>query len=511
MRTFLSKYWVLILIVFAKFILQYALVNPYYELHRDEFLHLDQSDHISFGFISLPPFTSIISKLIFLLGGGEFWVKFFPALAGALTIVTAWLITEELGGGIRAKLLVSLALLFSVLTRLNMLFQPNSVDILAWTLIFLALIRYFRRSDPKQLIYLAVFAAIGFYNKYNVVFLLTGIAAGIFLTSQRKILKQRHFWIAVLILAVLLIPNIIWQVRHDFPVIDHMRILKENQLDNNSGSGFLLSQIKIFFGSLPLIVIGITALLLYKPFRPYRFVAIAFITVLALFSVFRAKDYYALGIYPVIFAFAGIYLDKALGYRTATALISFLVIFNLALFAALARYVMPAMPPEQIIRNSKTFEKFGMLRWEDGKNHSLPQDFSDMTGWKEMADKALEAYRMIPEEEHAGTLVFCDNYGQTGALNYYNRGKMKEAYSFNTDYIYWLERIPYIKNVILVGEMTEDSIAKMFTEYRQTGVVENQYAREKGTGIFLFTGADPAFTEFFYNEAERRKRELDIF
>src|SRR5512133_3057361 len=123
MRNFIYKYWPLLIIVAVKFILQYTLVNPYYELHRDEFLHLDQARHLAFGYISVPPLTSMISKLIFLLGGSEFWVKFFPALFGALTIVITWVIIEEPGGKTWSKLVVSSALLFSVMVRINLLFQ----------------------------------------------------------------------------------------------------------------------------------------------------------------------------------------------------------------------------------------------------------------------------------------------------------------------------------------------------------------------------------------------------
>jgi hypothetical protein len=77
---------VLIGFIALKFFLQYFLISPEYELHRDEFLHLDQAHHPAWGYRSVPPFTSLISSLIFLLGGGVFWVKFFPALFGALTL-----------------------------------------------------------------------------------------------------------------------------------------------------------------------------------------------------------------------------------------------------------------------------------------------------------------------------------------------------------------------------------------------------------------------------------------
>ena len=54
----------LLVIIILKFILHYALVNPVYELHRDEYLHLDQARHLAWGYYSVPPLTSWIAWLI---------------------------------------------------------------------------------------------------------------------------------------------------------------------------------------------------------------------------------------------------------------------------------------------------------------------------------------------------------------------------------------------------------------------------------------------------------------
>jgi len=51
----------------------------------------------------------------------------------------------------------------------------------------------------------------------------------------------------------------------------------------------------------------------------------------------------------------------------------------------------------------------------------------------------------------------------------------------------------------------------MFKEIRLTGTVENEYAREKDTGIYLLTGASDFFTVVFYNKVEERKKKLEIF
>ena len=110
-----------------KFALQYILLSPEYELQRDEFLHLDQANHLAWGYFSVPPITSWISSIIKLLGNSVFWVKFFPALFGALTITVVWKTIEELKGNTFALILGATCVLFSALLRLNTLYQPNSL------------------------------------------------------------------------------------------------------------------------------------------------------------------------------------------------------------------------------------------------------------------------------------------------------------------------------------------------------------------------------------------------
>lgn len=187
----------------------------------------------------------------------------------------------------------------------------------------------------------------------------------------------------------------------------------------------------------------------------------------------------------------------------------FWILILLIAVRLIMQYVL--VSPVEIRQNAAAFEKYGLLRWEDGKNHNLPQDFADMLGWREMAEKSLSAFAMIPTNELENTLIICNNYGQAGALNYYNRTKMPEAYSFNTDYIYWLPHLKKIQNILLVGKKPGQEIIDMFKDFKLTGVVENEYAREKDTGIYLLTGAKPALTEIFYNRVEDQKKKLDIF
>ncbi|MFY9151368.1 MAG: glycosyltransferase family 39 protein [Prolixibacteraceae bacterium] len=508
-QSYLGKYWILLLLVALKLVLQFMLVNPVYELHRDEFLHLDQAFHPAAGYISVPPFTSWTASIIYLLGGGIFWIRFFPAFFGALTIVFAWLTAEELGGKLPAKILTSVLLIFSVLARLNILFQPNSFDILAWTIVFYLLIRYVNSLQSKWLLILSVILALGFYNKYNIIFLIAGLFAAFLMTSHRTIFIKREFYLALAFCLILISPNIFWQIQNNFPVILHMKALNSSQLVNVNRADFLIDQLKFGLIGIPALA-AFWAIIFYKPFKSLRFIGWTFMVVIGLYTLAHAKNYYALGLYPVLIPIGSVYLE-IVARRWRFILFPLIAALSIAAFLLVAKYLMPFQSPEEIVANRATYENIGLLRWEDGKNHPLPQDFADMISWKEMADKSLAAWQMIPENELKNTLIFCDNYGQTGALNFYNRGKMPQAYSFNTDYAFWLPEIKQIRNVIKVGDVPEKEVSEMFTEVRLIGEVENEFAREKGTKIYLLTGANAHFTEWFNKLAAERKASFRIF
>ena len=112
--------------------------------------------------------TSWISFVIHALGGTVFWVKFFHAAFGAMTMVLVWKMIEKLNGSLYACLLGTLAVLISPLLRINLLYQPNSFDIFFWTLAFYILIRWIQTTENRWIYMVAIAIALGFYSKYNI-------------------------------------------------------------------------------------------------------------------------------------------------------------------------------------------------------------------------------------------------------------------------------------------------------------------------------------------------------
>ena len=504
----IKKRLILVFFILLKFLLQYLSINPVYELHRDEYLHLDLGNHLAWSYTTVPPITGWISFVILSMGKGVIWVKFFPALFGALIIVLVWKIIEELEGNLFALVLGVTGVVCSALLRINTLYHPNSLEYLIWTLVFYAVVKYIRTQDPKWVWVTFVSFAIGFLNKYNIAFLMLGLLPGLLISEHRKIVLDRTFYFALALAFVLVLPNLIWQVNHDFPVFRHMRTLASTQLVNVDRMGFLKEQLLFFTGSLVTLLAAFAAFFLYPPFKKYRIIFWTYVFVIAIYFYFRAKSYYAIGLYPVLLAFGAVYLEHLLKRGWILYLRPVLLLIPVAVTAALFPIIVPVLSPEQIVEKPEMFKTLGLLRWEDGLDHELPQDFADMLGWKELGKLVDKAFEKVDRTEL--TLVQCDNYGEAGAVNFYSKNTTGEALTIDADYMYWYPLDDgEIMNVILVkGPWDEDPERTrerdLVDSIELIGEITNSYAREKGTKVYLLKGAKVSVNEILREEIEKR-------
>ena len=228
-----------------------------------------------------------------------------------------------------------------------------------------------------------------------------------------------------------------------------------------------------------------------------------------IFLFFKAKSYYAIGLYPILIAFGAVYLEQAWKHGWKIYLRPVAIAVILLLFIPLLKLAFPIKSPAEIHVNDKAMKNLGMLRWEDGKDHALPQDFADMRGWKELAYKTDSVYTSL--NAPANTLVLCDNYGQAGAINYYSKYKDIQAVSMNADYINWFPLQKEIKHVILVQDEDDDDPGRekekpLFKTILLIGQIEDKNAREYGTKIYLLKDGLTSINKILEDEiAEREK------
>jgi 4-amino-4-deoxy-L-arabinose transferase-like glycosyltransferase len=493
-----------------KIIIPYLLQSPVYEPHRDEFLYLAEGHHLAFGFMEVPPMLSIFAWLTHLFGDGLFWVKLWPSLFGAATFIVAGKIVQSLGGKSFALILLFFPFIFGGYLRMFFLFQPNAPEIFFWTMIAYSIIRFTQTNKNKWLYVFGVSVALGMLSKYSVAFYTTSILLGLLFTKHRTIFINKHFWFASLTAFIIFLPNLIWQYQNNFPVIFHMKELQQTQLQYISAVSFLSDQLLI---NLPCFFIWLTGLFYTLFSKQYRYIGLAYIFVIALLLAGHGKSYYAAGAYPVLFAFGATQLQKFTSLKRRFLRIAFIA-FPVAIGLLFLPIALPILPPQQLadLYVKMNTKNTGALKWEDLKDHPLPQDFSDMLGWEEMAQKVAKAYSMLSDPQKQDAVIFCNNYGMAGAVNYYApKYNLPPAYSDNASFLYWLPTKPRMKNFVLVSDDPDEKqhdFAKGFKSVIKVDSITSEYAREKGDYIYLFIGADDNFQKFFEEKIAKDKAEF---
>ncbi len=383
-------------------------------------------------------------------------------------------------------------------------------DILCWTILYFTYIKYIQSSHNKWLIWSAIAFAIGFLNKYNIVFLIAGLVPAIAITQHRKVFGNRTLYFAAAIALLLISPNLIWQYQQQFPVVHHLKTLSATQLVNINRVDFLKEQLLFFADALFILVAAVVSFFKYAPFKKYMVLLWAFIFTLATFAYLKAKGYYAIGLYHIFFAFGAVYLEQILKSGWKFYLRPVVILLMVASFIPFVKIAFPILSPTDTVKNSGLLKSMGLLRWEDGKEHQLPQDYADMLGWGELAQKTDNAFNSLADKEN--TLVLCDNYGQAGAINYYSKHKKIGAVSLNADYINWfpLHKM-FIKNVIVIQEASDDDKErskerKLFKTITTIGQIETSYAREKGTTIYLLKEATTPINKILQDDIEQGKK-----
>jgi len=349
-------------------------------------------------------------------------------------------------------------------------------------------------------------------SKYSVAFFVISILAGLLITRNYKIFLNKHFYFAGLIALLIFLPTLLWEYQNHFPVVVHMKELQKTQLQYVSPKRFLVDQILM---NLPCVFIWITGLYfaVFKQTGKYKIFAWAYLFVILLLLYFQWKNYYSAGVYPVLFAFGAFQLEQFANKHFRVWKYAFIII-PLAIGIPLIPLGLPVAKPAKLAAYYKALhvENAGFLKWEDLQNHPLTQDFADMLGWKEMTAKTAAAYSTLTEEEKKNTIIFADNYGEAGAINFYRKNyHLPEAYSDNASFLYWLPDSIHLVNIVLITDDKQEMqhpFLKDFSSAVLFDSVTNVYARERGSLIIVLKGANEKMQEMFRQKIEADKEKF---
>lgn len=512
MQKKLSNEWILIISLALIKLIIHFLTNTNYELHRDAYLYLAQGDHLDWSFLSVPPTTAILGNIArFLFGDSVFAIRLFPAIAGAVSVIIIGLIIRNLGGKIWAILLGCSAFILSLaFLRSNTLLQPVSFDEFYWLLSTYFIAKLLQTQNPKFWIHLGITWGFAFLAKYNIAFLIVAFGVSLFLTRDRKLYVSKYFLYGSILGFLFILPNLLWQFNHNFPVVYHMTSLRATQLVNVRILDFLTAQLLMNLSNLVVWIFGLIFVLFLKDGARYRVIGYTYLTVIVVFIILKGKGYYALGIYPILFAYGGFAIEKHVSGR-----ISFVrpIIFGLmvVITVPMLPYSLPVLPLDKMVvfcEKSKQFGGEGALRWENGRIYPLPQDYADMTGWKELGDIVHKTYDSLSDSEKAHCVIYAENYGQAGAIKYYTQKYgLPEPVCFSESFLFWAPDSADFNSLIYVNDDTCD-VSYYFTAVRLMGRITDPHARESGVPVWLCKIPRNGFKEFY---AEKVKGIKDQF
>ena len=296
----------LLFCIAAAVALVHVLTNNRYGFHRDEFQFLSDARHLDWGFVPYPPFTPFIERLSMqLFGMSLVGLRMFSVLTQAIAIVMTGLMARELGGGRWAQIAAALGIALSPLPMFEGTeFQYSSFDYLWWVLVAYFTIRLLKTENPRWWLAIGAAAGVGMMTKYTMAFLLSGLAGGLLLTRERRHLLNAWFWAGAGIGLAIFLPNLLWQMRHDFISLHFLHHIHVRDVGEGRADGFAKDQFWICVNSVavPLCIAGLVGFL--RDAR-YRMLAWMYLIALALFAIGKGRGYYLAPGYPMLAAMGG--------------------------------------------------------------------------------------------------------------------------------------------------------------------------------------------------------------
>lgn len=480
------------LIVFfgtLKFLICLVFINNY-GFQRDEFLHIALAQHLSWGYLEVPPFIAAVSWIsTHLFGDSVVAARIIPSLFGALTVYLAGLMVLAMGGKRFAISVACLGILLSpAFLASGYLLQPVVFDQFFWALAAFLLIQYIKTRKTSYLYWMGAIAGLGMLNKYTMLLYAASLLIGILVSSQRKALLTAHLAGAVTLGLLVFLPNLLWQVQHNFPLLKHLNELNKTQLEHIHPLDFIKGQLFIHLTGVLIWLPGFIYLFFSRIRSRYIFISFAFVTVVVLLAVLHGKVYYSFGAFPALFAAGGLAWQRAMTRLSARFQYLILAVV-LAPCIAFAPVVAPILKLDDTLHFFEfTKERLGftlLTTWEDRNVHPITQDYADMLGWEEMTALVNTAWSGLNAAERMQTSIVAANYGQAGAVDHLGkRYRLPRVVSLSSSYVLWSPSTIKYQTLIVVDDEPEDLVA-LYGSAVKIGEVRNSLAREKGTAVWL--------------------------
>jgi len=468
----------------AAFALHLA-ANGGYDFFRDELYFIDCGKHLAWGYVDQPPLVPWIARLALLTTGDSLLgLRLVPALAAAGLVALTAEAARRLGGGLFARWLAGIAILAAPDFVLNgLLLSTDTLQPIAWLALTLAILEALERDRPRTWLVAGGIAGLAVLSKYMIAFYLVALLAGLLATPHRKALMRLAPWQGVALLLLIPLPNLLWQQQHGWPFFELGAAAANGKNLAFGPAAYLDEEIKMLNPMTAPIWLGG---LIWFARSSRRWIAVAWLVLMAIMLAAHGKPYYPAGIYPILLAGGAVAFERMLrpvwarGLCLAAVAATGLILLPLGL---------PILPVEQFIAYQRAL---GIVPETAEKNGIgiLPQYYADMFGWREMAAAVGAAYQALPPQDQARAVFLAGNYGEAGAIDFYGAPwHLPPAISGHNNYYLWGPAGHDGSVVLRVGRTRED-LLKSYGSVEAVGRIDQPYAMPYETGLTLWLCRD---------------------
>ncbi len=449
--SFLKDYWIILFISSLNF---FILIMPHflgrYSYANDELCLIACSKRLAWGHVGFPPFSVFLLSIIRnFFGDSMLAIRFVPALASASLVFLTGIITKRLGGKKFAQVLASyIASIIPLYLLIHSFYTSNAFESLLLTCCTLLLIIIIQDEKPKHWLLLGLIMGIGLMNKHTFVVYGFSILIGMIFTSLRKYFFKKIFWLCILIVIIIILPNVIWEIQNDFVSLKFYASIHEY---STVATPFLaLILIPIIAVSLnpmvfPICILGIVFLFFKTEGQPYRvlgwmiLISSAFLIFMNISRIDRIAP-----VYPILLSSGSIMIDMWINKTNKMWLkplfISILIIGGF--FSYLIS--LPILPPK-LLHDYVKIIKLRSNQYTESKELLNPIIhtystilFANRMGWESMVKDVAIMYNRLPKTDKDKAVILASNYGEAGAIELLgSKYNLPKVISVDSDYRLW--------------------------------------------------------------------------
>lgn len=383
-----------------------------YGIHRDELYAYSCSLRLGLGYLDhalVTPWVTAFS--LFLFGKSIIAFRIFPLLSGAAVLILTGLMARALGGRRFSLNIAALCIILSpYFVRTSHCMSQISFEALFWTASALVLVRILKQGPSPWWLVFGITSGLGLITRPSMLVYGVGVTAALMLTPYRRHLGSKWFWLGGVAAFLILLPNLVWQMDHDWATLSFLR-------ETRNGPGipplteFLFGQ-ALYLGPLRALVCAGGFIYLMTGRQPYlRVFGWIFLVTLLIMSVMKSKIYYILPVYPVLIAAGGVFLENVLMPGRSRRLVSTVLLISGVILLPLA---LPVLPLEKVDAYTHAVS-FGLI--DDTEKYT--GFYHDQVGWDRHAAALKTVYETLPAEVQNRCFFLAGSYGAAGALEYF--------------------------------------------------------------------------------------------